>query len=258
MPPRRGARRSSQHVPTGAGTIALDDLLAVETLDFVDICTPPGSHAALIEQALDARLHVLCEKPLVTRAVDAGRCGGGGQRRSYRAYRSQLARSADLPQDLGADRRRRHRRRAIAPLAHIAHPPRGRAPLRRGTGASIRQWRAAASCSTTAGTRFIASMRWAGARPRRIAASLETRRFHDWPLEDTATLTLDLAASASPISISPGPPTSARNISRSKASGAASMLSATASSSKARRASAAGPVRRPCPKDRTIRTGSPG
>src|SRR5258708_1497239 len=57
--------------PDGRWYDTLGDLLASETLDFVDICTPPGSHAALIEQVLDARLHVLCEKPLVTRAVDA-------------------------------------------------------------------------------------------------------------------------------------------------------------------------------------------
>ena len=50
---------------------SVGDLLSGETLDFVDICTPPGSHAALIKQALDAGLHVLCEKPLVTRADDA-------------------------------------------------------------------------------------------------------------------------------------------------------------------------------------------
>jgi predicted dehydrogenase len=47
------------------------DLLAGETLDFVDICAPPGSHATLIKRALDAGLHVLCEKPLVTQVGDA-------------------------------------------------------------------------------------------------------------------------------------------------------------------------------------------
>ena len=34
-------------------------------LDFVDICTPPSSHAPLIVRALTRGLHVLCEKPLV-------------------------------------------------------------------------------------------------------------------------------------------------------------------------------------------------
>jgi predicted dehydrogenase len=48
----------------------LADLLAAERLDFVDICTSPSSHAALIEQALTAKLHVLCEKLLTIAADD--------------------------------------------------------------------------------------------------------------------------------------------------------------------------------------------
>jgi predicted dehydrogenase len=39
---------------------SVEDLLSDKSLDFVDICTPPGSHVALIKRALDARLHVLC------------------------------------------------------------------------------------------------------------------------------------------------------------------------------------------------------
>src|SRR3989475_10332167 len=41
------------------------ELLAEASLDFVDICTPPASHAPLIRSALERGLHVLCEKPLV-------------------------------------------------------------------------------------------------------------------------------------------------------------------------------------------------
>jgi len=40
-------------------------------LDFVDICTPPAYHAAIALDALDAGLHVLCEKPLATSVEDA-------------------------------------------------------------------------------------------------------------------------------------------------------------------------------------------
>ena len=46
-------------------------LLAQGGLDFVDICTPPGSHAAAAHAALDRGLHVLCEKPLATSAEAA-------------------------------------------------------------------------------------------------------------------------------------------------------------------------------------------
>jgi predicted dehydrogenase len=41
-------------------------------------------------------------------------------------------------------------------------------------------------------------VRWAGA-PHGIAAQLETRRFHKWPIEDTATLTLDMASGSAHI-----------------------------------------------------------
>ena len=57
--------------PGGRWFDSPDGLLASGGLDFVDICTPPGSHAALIAKALAAGLHVLCEKPLVTQAGDA-------------------------------------------------------------------------------------------------------------------------------------------------------------------------------------------
>src|SRR5260370_13480204 len=68
---RRGAFRRA--CPNGRWYESVDGLLSGETLDFVDICTPRSSHAALIRQALEADLHVLCEKPLVTQLADAQR-----------------------------------------------------------------------------------------------------------------------------------------------------------------------------------------
>lgn len=40
------------------------DLLEDEEIDIVDICTPPFSHPEMIEKALAAGKHVICEKPL--------------------------------------------------------------------------------------------------------------------------------------------------------------------------------------------------
>jgi predicted dehydrogenase len=40
-------------------------------LDFVDVSTPPCDHARIALDALSRGLHVLCEKPLATTAVDA-------------------------------------------------------------------------------------------------------------------------------------------------------------------------------------------
>jgi predicted dehydrogenase len=70
------ARRAlaQQHLP-GVRVYPTDAaLLAAErdTLDFVDIATPPSDHAALAHAALDRGLHVLCEKPLAT-SIDEAR-----------------------------------------------------------------------------------------------------------------------------------------------------------------------------------------
>ena len=48
-------------------------LIAAEAghLDFIDIATPPSEHAAITHAALDAGLHVLCEKPLAATIDEA-------------------------------------------------------------------------------------------------------------------------------------------------------------------------------------------
>lgn len=42
-----------------------------DRIDFVDVSTPPCDHYSLSRAALEAGLHVLCEKPLTTTAADA-------------------------------------------------------------------------------------------------------------------------------------------------------------------------------------------
>jgi predicted dehydrogenase len=51
----------------------VDELLTAAPLDFVDVCTPPASHGALVCRALERGLHVLCEKPLVVGADELAR-----------------------------------------------------------------------------------------------------------------------------------------------------------------------------------------
>lgn len=45
-------------------------LLAAEELDVVHVCTPPQTHRAIVDDALDAGLHVICEKPLAPTAAE--------------------------------------------------------------------------------------------------------------------------------------------------------------------------------------------
>ena len=52
---------------------SFDDVLAMDDIDIVDICTPPMVHYPQIMAALAAGKHVICEKPLVgsLREIDA-------------------------------------------------------------------------------------------------------------------------------------------------------------------------------------------
>ena len=46
------------------GSLRFEDLLNDEEIDVIDICTPPYVHEEMIERALKAGKHVICEKPL--------------------------------------------------------------------------------------------------------------------------------------------------------------------------------------------------
>jgi len=49
---------------SGTGYTGLDELLAAEAPDIVDVCSPPAFHMAHATTALEAGCDVLCEKPL--------------------------------------------------------------------------------------------------------------------------------------------------------------------------------------------------
>ncbi len=179
--------------PNGRWYESVDDLLSGETLDFVDICTPPSSHAALIRQALEADLHVLCEKPLVTQLADAQLVAAASARAGRVVYAVHnwlkapicLKISALIAEGaIGGARSIRWRTLRTQPAVAVA--PEGSTnwrvdPAIAGGGILLDHgWHA-----------LYCIVRWAGA-PRGIAAVLEKRRFHESPLEDTATVALDL------------------------------------------------------------------
>ena len=104
---RRDRRRHRRAAPTGgprrrracrgrAGSTRPRRCWSIAGLDFVDICTPPSSHAPLIERALTRGLHVLCEKPLVRSPAELdARRPAGRRARPGPAHRPQLAPRAD-------------------------------------------------------------------------------------------------------------------------------------------------------------------
>jgi predicted dehydrogenase len=180
--------------PDGRWYESVEDLLAAERLDFVDICTPPASHAALIQRALDARLHVLCEKPLVTRAADALAVAAAAEAagRVVHTVHNWLeapvcARISALVAEGAIGAVRSLRWRTLRPAAAAGVDSGGENwrldPAIAGGGILFDHgWHA-----------LYCVMRWAGGSPRGVAASLEARRRPASPLEDTATLALDFA-----------------------------------------------------------------
>jgi predicted dehydrogenase len=186
--------------PGGQWCETVDDLLAGEKLDFVDICAPPGSHAALIERALDAGLHVLSEKPLVTRVEDAKRIAAAAARAGrivhtvHNWLEAPVCRKISKLIDegaIGAVRSVRWRTLRTQPAIAVSAD-------------GVTNWRvdpamAGGGILFDHGWHAIyCVMRWAGT-PLGVASRLETRRFHEHPLEDTASVDLDTAAGVSNI-----------------------------------------------------------
>ena len=140
----------------------VEALLAEATLDFVDVCTPPSSHAPLITAALERGLHVLCEKPLVHSPDDLAALRALAERTGRVLHTVHnwhhapiVRRTAELVREGAVGGVRRvvwhtlRTRPAIAVRCTMAlvEPARTRA-----TGAWTRRSRAAASSRTTAGT----------------------------------------------------------------------------------------------------------
>ncbi len=71
----RAEKRVAQLAALGQTDVAiyatLGDALAHTTIDCVDIATRPDTHQALVEQAANAGIHVLCQKPVAASLTEA-------------------------------------------------------------------------------------------------------------------------------------------------------------------------------------------
>ncbi len=167
-----------------------ETLLDREALDFVDICTPPSSHAALDRGragAGAARALREAAGPVARRSCAARRAGRGARPASSTPCTTGITRPSCAR--TRADRRGRGGRRH-----HVAwHTLRtGRPPAATSaaaTGASIPPSRAAACSPTTAGTCSTSSSGGSARPPVAVSAALETRRHHrQFAVEDTASV----------------------------------------------------------------------
>ena len=189
--------------PQGRWHETIDDLLSGEELDFVDICAPPGSHAALIERALGAGLHVLSEKPLVTRIEDAKRVAAAAARARrvvhtvHNWLQAPISRKISALIDEGA----------IGAVRSVRWRTLRTQPAIAASADGVTNWRVDPG-QAGGGVLFdhgwhalYCVARWACV-PAGVAATLETRRFHEQPLEDTASVDLDTTAGVSRIFLS--------------------------------------------------------
>ena len=196
------ARRSEAvaRLPGARWFDSVDDLLGVTGLDFVDVCTPPSSHAPLIGRALDHGLHVLCEKPLVRSPaeLDLVRRLAAARRRVVHTVHNWhhapiVKRAAELVREgkVGRVSRVSWQTLRVRPAA-----------TRDGRGVN---WRldpavAGGGILTDHGWHvFYVVQRWIGARPLAISARLEKRRHAALAVEDTATVALTFPGAAAEI-----------------------------------------------------------
>jgi predicted dehydrogenase len=170
-----------------------DALLERERLDFVDVCTPPASHAQLIRLSLERGLHVLCEKPLVLEGSQLSDLAALARRRNRvlaavhnwrHAPALALASELVAAGRIGAVRRCDWEVLRDRPSVAASRPgvPNWRLdPEVSGGGILVDHgWHAA---YVLAG--------WMSGPLTRAAGRLETRKHHEWPVEDTARVHLE-------------------------------------------------------------------
>lgn len=193
-------RELQGRVPEARWYPSLDALLAEGAVDFVDICTPPATHAGLIRTALEHGLHVLCEKPLVTRPGDLDGIAtlvGTNDRVLYTVHNWHQAPVIRKVSEL-------LRKGAIGEIQGCAWQTLRTQPA--GSGESrMGNWRtdpamAGGGVLMDHGWHaFYVLFEWLGQMPTEINAHLETRRHVEWPVEDTATVRLRFPAGTAEI-----------------------------------------------------------
>jgi hypothetical protein len=74
--PDEAAREAAQAALPGARSYAnAEELLSSGGFDALDVCSPPAEHCAQACAALEAGLHVFCEKPIGMTLTEADRTG---------------------------------------------------------------------------------------------------------------------------------------------------------------------------------------
>ncbi len=197
VPARMEAARAARPGARVCATLA--EALSGGGIDLVDVCTPPQAHFDACAEALDRGVHVLCEKPLVTRAAELSELS----RRTERAGGPLLfcmhnwkhgkvvsgVRAAITSGRIG--------RPVRAEIETLRTQPAAGAPA---PGQPL-DWRldpdkAGGGIAFDHGWHMISmALSWLGGGvPVSVSATTEQRRFKDAPVEDTVTLEAELSS----------------------------------------------------------------
>lgn len=178
-------------LPSARRYQSVDDLLANERLDFVDVATPPVMHGELVLKAAAAGVHVLCEKPLTVSVEECNRIRSAASAAHVVVFTNHNWKYAPIIRTA----KRVLRRGEIGRLTHLelqtlrVQPPTSPGdgdnwrldPARAGGGILVDHgWHA-----------FYLALHALDAEPVAITARTARRKFLSSGVEDTANCTID-------------------------------------------------------------------
>jgi predicted dehydrogenase len=189
---------AEQVLPDARRYAVLDELLAQERLDFVDVATPPATHPAIVLAALARKVHVLCEKPLALASADCAQMHAAAADADTVVYTVHNWKYAPIFRTA----KRVLRRGDLGRISHLRLETLRTAPP---GGAADRDWRLDPA---VAGGGVLVDHGWHAfylmqylldAAPSAVTARLAQRKFTATSAEDTADCTVELPGTVAEI-----------------------------------------------------------
>ncbi len=181
----------ARHFPGAVSCSSVEALLARPGLDFVDISSPPSSHAAYVRLALERGLHVLCEKPLVLTEGEFNEIDRLRRRADRTVFTAHNWRHAPIL----AETRRLVRDGVVGTVERVTYQVvRERPSAAVGGQPGAANWRLDPSVSgggilvDHGWHAFYTIREWFETRPTWVECRLENRKYAEFTVEDTASV----------------------------------------------------------------------
>jgi predicted dehydrogenase len=89
---------ATRFLGVAVGVESFDDLLALDGIDVVDVCTPPDLHVPMVKRVLESGRHAVCEKPLagsLARVDELAACERDSGRRLMPIFQYRFGRGVE-------------------------------------------------------------------------------------------------------------------------------------------------------------------